>query len=56
MGRPAWLVEHMLEIAALLRDPEAGEVTNTVERITGQPATTLREFLADHASAFPAAA
>jgi hypothetical protein len=56
MGRPQWLVEHMLELAALLREPEAGEVTDTVERITGQPATTLREFLVDHASAFPAAA
>jgi uncharacterized protein YbjT (DUF2867 family) len=56
MGRPGWLVEHMLELAALLREPEAAEVTGTVERITGQPATTLREFLADHASAFVAAA
>jgi uncharacterized protein YbjT (DUF2867 family) len=56
MGRPQWLVEHMLELAALLRDPEAGEVTNTVERITGQPPITLREFFTDHASAFPAAA
>jgi len=52
MGRPTWLVEHMLELAALLREPEAAEVTGTVERMTGQPATTLREFLADHASAF----
>jgi hypothetical protein len=56
MGRPAWLVEHMLELAALLAEPKAAEVTNTVERITRQPAITLREFLADHASAFPAAA
>ncbi len=56
IGRPQWLVEHMLELAALLRDPEAGEVTDTTERITGQPATTLREFLADHAPAFRAAA
>jgi NAD(P)H dehydrogenase (quinone) len=56
MGRPAWLVEHMLELADLLREPEAAEVTGTVERMTGQPATTLREFLAGHACAFVAAA
>ena len=56
MGRPAWLVEHMLEFAALLRAPKAAEVTDTVERITGQPVTTLRDFLSDHAAAFSAAA
>ena len=56
MGRPAWLVEHMPELAALLREPRAAEVTNTVERITGRSATTLGEFLADQPSAFPAAA
>lgn len=56
MGRPEWLVEHMLELAALLREPKAAEVTDTVERITGRSATTLGEFLADHASAFSAAA
>ena len=56
MGRPAWLVEHLLELGALMREPKAAEVTDTVERITGQPATTLGKFLADHASAFSAAA
>ncbi len=56
LGRPAWLVEHMLELAALLREPKAAEVTDTVERITGRSATTLGEFLADKPSAFPAAA
>ncbi len=56
MGRPEWLVEHMLELAALLREPKAAEVTDTVDRITGRSATTLGEFLADNASTFPAAA
>lgn len=56
MGRPEWLVDHMLELAALLREPEAARVTDTVERATGQPATTLREFLADHKGTFAAAA
>jgi len=52
MGRPEWLVEHMLELMAVLREPEAAQVTDTVEQITRQPATTLREFLADYNSAF----
>jgi uncharacterized protein YbjT (DUF2867 family) len=56
MGRPQWFVEHMLELGALLRDHKAAEVTHTVEHITGQAATTLGEFLTDHASAFPATA
>ena len=56
MGRPPWLVQHMLELGALLREPKAAEVTDTVERMSGQPATTLARFLADHASAFQAAA
>ena len=55
MGRPAWLVDHLLEIATLMREPKAAEVTDTVERVTGQPPRTLTEFLADHAAAFPAA-
>jgi hypothetical protein len=46
----------MLELAALLRQPAASEITDTIPRITGQPATTLREFLADHMPAFLAVA
>jgi len=56
MGRPEWLVAHLLELGALMREPKAAEVTDTVQRITGHPATTLGKFLADHTSAFPAAA
>jgi uncharacterized protein YbjT (DUF2867 family) len=56
IGRPAWLVEHTLEVSALLREAKAADVTDTVERITGRSATTLSEFLTDSASAFPAAA
>ena len=55
-GRPQWLVEHMLEGGGLLRDLKAAEVTDTVKRITGQPPTTLDEFLTDRASAFQGAA
>jgi hypothetical protein len=56
MGRPEWLVEHLLELGALMREPKAAEVTGTVERMTGRPPTSLSEFLKDHAAAFPAAA
>lgn len=56
MGRPEWLVAHMLELGALMHEPKAAKVTDTVQRITGRPATTLGEFLADHTSAFPATA
>jgi uncharacterized protein YbjT (DUF2867 family) len=56
MGRPQWLVEHMLEVGALLADLKAAEVTDTVMRITGQPATTLDQLLTDQASAFRGAA
>ncbi len=39
-----------------MRQPEAAQVTETVQRITGQPAITLPEFLAEQASVFAAAA
>jgi uncharacterized protein YbjT (DUF2867 family) len=42
MGRPEWLVEHLLELGALMREPKAVEVTDTVQRMTGRPPTTLR--------------
>jgi hypothetical protein len=56
MGRREWLVEQMLELGALMREPKAADMTDTVERITGQTATTLGEPPAEYASAFPAAA
>ena len=56
MGRPEWLVEHMLELGGLMRERKAAEVTDTIERVTRQPASTLGGFLADHAAAFSPAA
>ncbi len=56
MGRPEWLVEHLLELGALMREPKAAEVTDTVERMTGRPPTPFSEFLRHHAAAFPAIA
>ena len=56
LGRPEWLIEHTLELAVLLREPKAAEVTDTVEELTGRPPRSLTEFLTDSAAAFPAAA
>ena len=56
MGRPDWMVEHAVELASLLREPKAAQVTDTVERLTGRPARPLTEFLTDNAAAFAAAA
>ncbi|HMD56184.1 MAG TPA: NAD(P)H-binding protein [Solirubrobacteraceae bacterium] len=56
MGRPEWLVEHLLELAPLMREPKAAEVTDTVERMAGRPATSLLTFLHEHAAMFQAAA
>ncbi|HEX6712610.1 MAG TPA: NAD(P)H-binding protein [Thermoleophilaceae bacterium] len=56
LGRPEWLVEHVLELAVLMSEPKAAEVTDTVEDVTGRPPRSLTEFLTDNASAFAAAA
>lgn len=56
MGRPEWLVDHQLEIAALLGDPRAALVTDTVERLTGTLATGLADFLRENAASLPAPA
>jgi uncharacterized protein YbjT (DUF2867 family) len=56
LGRPEWLVEHVLELAVLMSEPKAADVTDTVEQLTGKPPRSLSEFLTDNATAFPAAA
>ena len=55
LGRPDWLVDHLLELGALMSDPKAAEITDAVERITGQRPVTLAQFLKDHAAEFPPA-
>lgn len=50
MGRPDWQIDHALELSALFGDPRAAEVTGTVERCTGRPATSLTTFLERHAA------
>jgi uncharacterized protein YbjT (DUF2867 family) len=54
-GRPEWLIEHTLELGALLSERKAAEVTGTVAEMTGRPPRRLRDFLTDNAAAFPAA-
>jgi uncharacterized protein YbjT (DUF2867 family) len=56
LGRPEWLVEHVTELAGLMSEPKAAEVTGVIEDVTGRSPRTLTEFLTDHASAFSAAA
>jgi uncharacterized protein YbjT (DUF2867 family) len=56
MGRSEWLVDHMLELAAVSRDPKAAEITGTVQRMSGCAPISLDQFLAEHVDAFPAAA
>lgn len=48
-GRPTALVEALL---ASTRRPRSDLITPTVEKITGRPARTFREWAADHADAF----
>jgi uncharacterized protein YbjT (DUF2867 family) len=54
-GRPAWFPEAMfgslLEVAANLGDRPA-RVNNNVERVTGHPARTFKEWLRDNRSEF----
>jgi uncharacterized protein YbjT (DUF2867 family) len=56
LGHPQWLIEHMLELGALLSEAKAAEVTDTVERLTGRSPKPLREFLTEYAAAFARAA
>ena len=52
LGRPEWQVQHSLELAVLLREPKAAEVTDTVEQLAGRPPRPLTEFLTENAAAF----
>jgi uncharacterized protein YbjT (DUF2867 family) len=56
LGRPEWLIEHAVELSNLMQEPKAGQVTGTVEELTGRPPRPLTQFLTDNAAAFAAAA
>jgi uncharacterized protein YbjT (DUF2867 family) len=55
LGLPEWQIQHSLELAVLLREPKAAEVTDTVEKLAGLPPRALTEFLTDNAAAFSVA-
>ena len=56
LGRPEWQVQHSLELAVLLREPKAAQVTDTVEELTGRKPRRLTAFLTDYAATFSVAA
>jgi uncharacterized protein YbjT (DUF2867 family) len=50
-GAPAWEVEGWVSSYAAIAADEMSTVSDTVERLTGHPARTLAEFLAEHPEA-----
>ena len=55
-GLPEHLQELLATVAQLHRDNRYGEVTETVEQLTGQPAQSVESFVAEHAQLFGASA
>jgi uncharacterized protein YbjT (DUF2867 family) len=53
-GQSEWQATAMVELNTYARQGHASVVTDTVERITGQQARTLEQWLWDHAAAFRA--
>jgi uncharacterized protein YbjT (DUF2867 family) len=47
-GAPDWQVEAWVTTYTAIKDGDVAEVTDTVPRITGRPATSLADFLAAH--------
>lgn len=53
-GLPDWLPDFLDRLFGRFRAGEFGDVADTVERLTGSPATTIEEFVRKHAAAFSA--
>ena len=51
-GMSPWLADAIVELNTAYRQGFAPEPTDVVESITGRPARTLDDFLADHVAAF----
>jgi uncharacterized protein YbjT (DUF2867 family) len=51
-GQAEWHATAMVELNTYARQGHASVVTDTVERVTGRPATTLEQWIHDHAAAF----
>lgn len=52
VGLPAWRAEGVSALYRFYRTGKGAVVTDTVERITGQPARSLSAYLADHRALF----
>lgn len=51
-GLSDWYAEGLPELNRYFRDGKGGEITNTVERITGRPARTIDDYLAESRETF----
>jgi uncharacterized protein YbjT (DUF2867 family) len=51
-GWPSWSVDRMGELFGLYADGLAEEVSPDIERVTGRPATSYRQFALDHRLVF----
>jgi NAD(P)H dehydrogenase (quinone) len=49
---PDYVVEHLLTMAKLHAANRYDRLTHDVEAITGRPATSVRDFVAQHAESF----
>jgi uncharacterized protein YbjT (DUF2867 family) len=49
-GMPEPLADRMLDLERYFREGHANPISPDIERITGRPATTLSQYLRDHAS------
>ncbi len=52
MGMSAWLADALIGLFEFYREGRAAHVTNTVRELTGQEATTFRQFVREHVEAF----
>lgn len=55
-GLPGWLARQLEGVFGVIRQGGFGQANDLIERLTGRPARSIEDFLADHAMAFSAAA
>jgi uncharacterized protein YbjT (DUF2867 family) len=53
-GLPSWYAIGLMELYRFYRNGNAKQVTTTVEQLTGQPARSIDNYLAENSSAFVA--
>jgi uncharacterized protein YbjT (DUF2867 family) len=52
MGAPAWMVDGLLELYAIMKAGYTAATTDNVKKLTGHPARTFADFARDHAAAW----